>query len=285
MVQTPGRKLQQIRESMGISLEEIAQKTRIRLNYLEAIESDDEELLPSTVQKRGFLRLYAAELGINLEELQVEGYREINADTSMPLVDASILPKEDQTTPDSGFEPEPEKNNVESPEKDEQEEPGEETSLQEPLVGTSTISQRESLETPEPRKTEHATAIFEAIGAKLQARRKLLSLSYDEIANHLHIRQTFLEALDAGQFEDLPSHVQARGMLANYAEFLNLDVDAILLEYADGLQVKRLEKQEQEWLQNTQLFLWLKHHNPKNKMVATNYKKVNIKECILTSII
>ena len=246
MSQTPGRKLKQIRESMGISLEEIAQKTRIRLNYLEAIESDDENMLPSTVQKRGFLRLYAAELGINLEELQVEGYREVNSDASQPLADASLPQKEEQITHDTGVGLEHERGNEESPEKEAQQEPGEETSLPESLVGNATISYIESLETPGIRKTEHATAIFKAIGAKLQARRKLLSLSYDEIANHLHIRQTFLEALDAGQFEVLPSHVQARGMLANYAEFLNLDVDAILLEYADGLQVKRLEKQEQE---------------------------------------
>ncbi|MDY6846205.1 MAG: DUF4115 domain-containing protein, partial [Chloroflexota bacterium] len=246
MSQTPGRKLKQIRESKGISLEEIAHKTRIRLNYLEAIESDDEEMLPSTVQKRGFLRLYAAELGISLEELKVEGYREINRDASKPLTDESLPQKEGQLSPDTVVEHEHEGGNDESPEKEAQQESEEETSLPESLVGNAPVSDKESLEIPGTRKTEHATAIFKAIGAKLQARRKLLSLSYDEIADHLHIRQTFLEALDAGQFEILPSHVQARGMLANYAEFLNLDVDAILLEYADGLQVKRLEKQEQE---------------------------------------
>jgi cytoskeleton protein RodZ len=41
--------------------------------------------------------------------------------------------------------------------------------------------------------------------------------------------------------DDLPSPVQARGMISNYSEFLNLDSDALLSRFADGLQLKRLE--------------------------------------------
>ena len=32
-------------------------------------------------------------------------------------------------------------------------------------------------------------------------------------------------------------------MLNNYAHFLDMDVDAILLQFAEGLQAKRLERQ------------------------------------------
>jgi len=249
MSQTPGQKLRQIRESLGISLEEIAQKTRIRLNYLEAIEADDDEALPSLVHKRGFLRLYAAELGANLEELQVKGaYRETASEPSEPADDASIL-EEAEPIPDFGIEQNSEQDDHGAPEEEEQQET-EEPSIPEPIANKTTAPNFKPLETSEIKRTEHATAIFQAIGANLQARRKLLSLSYEDLADHLHIRQTFLEALDSGDFEALPSHVQARGMLANYAEFLNLDVDAILLEYADGLQVKRLEKQSQEASKN-----------------------------------
>jgi cytoskeleton protein RodZ len=38
--------------------------------------------------------------------------------------------------------------------------------------------------------------------------------------------------------------VQGRGMLSNYATFLNLDVDRILLQYADALQLRREEKEQ-----------------------------------------
>ena len=41
-------------------------------------------------------------------------------------------------------------------------------------------------------------------------------------------------------------------MLANYAGFLNLDVDEILLKYADGLQIQRLERTKQTKLAPTE---------------------------------
>ncbi|HEY9121421.1 MAG TPA: RodZ domain-containing protein [Brevefilum sp.] len=249
MSQTPGQKLKQIRESLGISLEEIAQKTRIRLNYLEAIETDDDELLPSKVHKRGFLRLYAAELGIRLEELEINAdYQGIASDSNKASEDLSA-PQDEETLLENeieqSFNSDDEDTTVEEISQDTKDEAHPKPKSRETNIPNLAPQAR-----AETKKTEHATAIFKAIGAKLQARRRLLSLSYEDLANHLHIRQTFLEALDAGDFDALPSHVQARGMLANYAEFLNLDVDAILLEYADGLQVKRLEKQSQEESQN-----------------------------------
>jgi cytoskeletal protein RodZ len=51
-----------------------------------------------------------------------------------------------------------------------------------------------------------------------------------------------VRALEDGLFEQLPSPVQTRGMLANYAAFLDLDADAILLRFADALQARRREK-------------------------------------------
>ena len=42
--------------------------------------------------------------------------------------------------------------------------------------------------------------------------------------------------------EHLPSPVQTRGILANYAGFLDLDVDAVLLRFADGLQARHREQ-------------------------------------------
>ncbi|MBW6467448.1 MAG: helix-turn-helix domain-containing protein, partial [Brevefilum sp.] len=59
MAASIGAQLKQIRESQGISLETISQKTHISLAYLKAIEIGDEEFLPSRVHLRGFLRLYA----------------------------------------------------------------------------------------------------------------------------------------------------------------------------------------------------------------------------------
>ncbi len=79
-------------------------------------------------------------------------------------------------------------------------------------------------------------AIFAAIGQTLKERRVLLSLPLEEVERRTHIRRQHLEALEAGAIEQLPSPVQARGLLKLYAEFLSLDADALLLRFADGLQ-------------------------------------------------
>jgi hypothetical protein len=55
--------------------------------------------------------------------------------------------------------------------------------------------------------------------------------------------------MEAGSMDKLPSPVQARGMISNYASFLDLDLDEILLQYADGLQARR-EEAQQEQMQN-----------------------------------
>jgi hypothetical protein len=46
--------------------------------------------------------------------------------------------------------------------------------------------------------------------------------------------------------DDLPSTVQTRGMLSNYATFLDLDVDALLLRFADALQARHRERNPQK---------------------------------------
>lgn len=87
-----------------------------------------------------------------------------------------------------------------------------------------------------------ADIIFAEIGAQLRQRRELISLTFEEVERHTHLRMVFVKALEEGAFDKLPSPVQTRGMLVNYATFLDLDVDAILLRFADALQARRREK-------------------------------------------
>lgn len=96
---------------------------------------------------------------------------------------------------------------------------------------------------PEPkmasrRPEESADEIFLEIGAQLRERREMLSLTMEEIERHTHVRAAFVKSLEEGAFDELPSAVQTRGMLANYASFLDLDTDAILLRFADALQAR-----------------------------------------------
>ena len=85
-------------------------------------------------------------------------------------------------------------------------------------------------------------AIFVNIGKTLQEHRQSLHLSLEEIEQYTNIRAHYLKALESGSLESLPSPVQGRGMLNNYAKFLNLDSEEILLKFANGLQMRRTEQ-------------------------------------------
>ena len=63
-----GRYLKSIRLEKGISLEEISNETKIRMDTLLLIEKDDLAGLPVEVYVKGFLRAYARALGADEEE-------------------------------------------------------------------------------------------------------------------------------------------------------------------------------------------------------------------------
>lgn len=60
-----GPLLAKVRESQGIELEEIANRTKISVGYLKAIESDDFAALPALVYTRGFLQQVSKLLGLD----------------------------------------------------------------------------------------------------------------------------------------------------------------------------------------------------------------------------
>lgn len=64
--------LRQTREAKGISLEEVAQRTYIKLPYLVALEEGDIEKLPAPVYIHGYIRQYAKLLGLNGSELVLQ---------------------------------------------------------------------------------------------------------------------------------------------------------------------------------------------------------------------
>ncbi len=80
---------------------------------------------------------------------------------------------------------------------------------------------------------------MEQIGRTLLEARERLGLTLEEVERATRIRVHYLRALEAGNLEALPSPVQARGFLKNYADFLGLDADALLLQYANALQARR----------------------------------------------
>ena len=183
---TIGKQLRQVRESRNLSLEQVAQATHIRVRYLQALEAEQFELLPSNAHVRGFLRSYAAHL--KLDPAPLLAALDGEAATQAPAPD--LPPVEPVVPPAGGSE-----------------------------------------------------AIFAEIGNRLRRQRELLGLSLEDVERHTHIRMHYVRALETGNLAGLPSPVQGKGMLNNYAAFLGLDTDAMLLRFADGLQARLAARQ------------------------------------------
>ena len=60
-----GAALKQAREAQGVTLHDVAQKTKIRLDYLRALEEGNVAALPERTFARSYLQRYARELGVD----------------------------------------------------------------------------------------------------------------------------------------------------------------------------------------------------------------------------
>lgn len=391
MTQTIGQRLKAEREEQHLTLEKVFEATRIRVQYLQALEADDLSVMPSPVQARGYLRNYAEYLGLDVEQVlselrathtqpaigEVIGpadetrsipqpyHKLLEAQPSPPLVEVPEA-VEDQPAPvevpasspsvtipikpksthrkkadDSASQPraasaepptrrrtrkkvdsEPEivpvvedgasapTTPVESiPQPESVEQPPAPVEAAEPVVEEELgIQQEASQPTPQPvdvsgtalpvwqtwlsrigsavsarmkRRTlvqrespavenepvqpivagtepdmpeaegqnlplESSSEILKEIGCQLRDRRELLSLHLDEVEHNTHVKGHYLNALERGALDELPSTVQTRGMLSNYATFLDLDVDTLLLRFADALQARHRERNPQK---------------------------------------
>ncbi len=179
---TTGQLLRQAREKRQLTLEQASQATHIRLHYLQALEADRLDSLPSITQAKGFIRIYASFLNLDFDL----------------LADQFDVPDKKVVTP---------------------------------ATGSSEIAS-----TPQKPKDHRVEKIFQEIGQALRDQRELLGLTLEEVEKHTHLKLHYLQALESGKLEALPSPVQGRGMLSNYAGFLGMDEDQLLLRFAEGLQ-------------------------------------------------
>ncbi len=70
------------------------------------------------------------------------------------------------------------------------------------------------------------------IGAYLGQVRQEKSIRVEEIAAKTLIRQTFLEALEEGRFEDLPEPIYVQGFIRRYGDILGLDGTSLARSFA-----------------------------------------------------
>lgn len=74
-----GEALREERERQGLTIEELAQRTKIRARYLRALEAEAWDAFPGHAYAKGFLRTYASELGLDADELADEFRRQVES--------------------------------------------------------------------------------------------------------------------------------------------------------------------------------------------------------------
>ncbi len=281
-----GNILRETREEKGVSIKEASDTLHIRIPYLQALENGRAEIIPSAVQARGFLRIYAEYLNLSaadiIQEWDNPGSTALSQKKSSAAVPAAPVPvppppapavppapapvppasgippytpnpyppvqytpaeaPAPQPVPAAGIpqqipQPEITENSPEPPENTEKEKDPKKKKER------SSLFKKKQTEKPKEKDPETvAQELFNEIGSQLSYRRKMLALSLEDCESQTLIRSIYIESMENGKFEQLPSFIQARGMLNNYASFLDLDVDAIMLKLADAIQLLSMKK-------------------------------------------
>ncbi len=107
-----GTILRETRQARGVTIDDVAQVTRIRPRYLEALEEERYDVLPTAVHVRGFLRNYSQYLSLDPEPLIARYNASRSVVKDIPLA-KQVRPELDKAQPpppetlDSELESEP----------------------------------------------------------------------------------------------------------------------------------------------------------------------------------
>ena len=85
--------------------------------------------------------------------------------------------------------------------------------------------------------TEQEMAPANLPGHRLRITREDLHLSKDEVAHHLHLDVSVVEALEADDYETMPSPAFVCGYMRSYARILKLPEDEIVNAYSKGREI------------------------------------------------
>jgi len=86
-----GRSLREARERRGVSLRDIAARTKFSVAALEALERNDPSRLPGGIFARAFVRSYAAEVGLDPEATVREFVEGFDAEPPISVLDRSQM--------------------------------------------------------------------------------------------------------------------------------------------------------------------------------------------------
>lgn len=81
--------------------------------------------------------------------------------------------------------------------------------------------------------------LTETIGERLSRCRNERGISLEEVAGQINVKREYLEKIEKNDLTNLPPDVYVRGYLRKYADFLKLDVRAILSQYEKERGIQR----------------------------------------------
>lgn len=228
MAEFSGSELKRKREEMHIPLEQVASETRIRLSILQDLEDEEYSELSSSAQIKGFLRIYADYLGLNQDDEQASD--PLDGDVEKASADETKASLEDSDA----------ESNAESPSQPEE-------AVKEPIE-VAPSAEAESIPDPTaveeeatPKQETESQKMLAQLGRELSARRRYLNLEWDVIIQQTRLHRNTLRALENGDLDAFFAPLEFRKDLQTYARFLNLDVESIMVQYAEALQKRHYE--------------------------------------------
>ena len=82
---------------------------------------------------------------------------------------------------------------------------------------------------------EAPAAPRESVGAVLRQKRESFRQDLDTVAGQLHIRLSYLQAIEDGRFKDLPGMTYASGFVRSYADYLGLDGEEMVRRFREEI--------------------------------------------------
>ncbi|PAD20806.1 hypothetical protein CHH64_11505 [Terribacillus saccharophilus] len=87
-----GAKLREARESKGMTLEDVQQRTKIQKRYLKAIEENNHSVMPGEFYTRAFIKEYAQTVGLNPDEVLEPKQQQQETPAAVPVQEESEAP-------------------------------------------------------------------------------------------------------------------------------------------------------------------------------------------------
>ena len=112
------------------------------------------------------------------------------------------------------------------------------------------------------------------LGEELRRERVRRNLTFKDIEQVLHIKTTYLEAIEDGNYAVIPGRVYAKGFIRNYGNYLGLDGDRLVKVYQNQVgEVDIMRQKKQETINSVQSE-YVEHQMAKRRMsLETRQKK------------